>query len=114
MGAVEAALYNKPVIITDYGAPPEYIKTKYLIECGRQEITADDFLFQKGMVWGKPDFEQLMTYMKQAYDDRVYYQDHEWTKNVINPEKIKGEIRRFFKGWTQDDQSVVSKNALVF
>jgi glycosyltransferase involved in cell wall biosynthesis len=29
MGAVEAALYNKPVIITDYGAPREYIKTKY-------------------------------------------------------------------------------------
>jgi hypothetical protein len=28
MGAVEAALYNKPVIITDYGAPREYIKTK--------------------------------------------------------------------------------------
>lgn len=50
MGAVEAALYHKPVIITDYGAPSEYIKTKYLIECGRQEILEDDFLFQKGMV----------------------------------------------------------------
>jgi hypothetical protein len=66
------------------------------------------------MVWGKPDFEQLMKYMKQAYDDKVYYQDHTWTKDLINPEKVKGEIKRFFKGWTQDDQSVVSKNALVF
>jgi len=48
LGAVEAALYDKPVIVTDFGAPAEYIKTPYLIECDRQQITADDFLFQKG------------------------------------------------------------------
>jgi hypothetical protein len=65
-------------------------------------------------VWGKPDFEQLMKYMKQAYDDKVYYQDHTWTRDLINPEKVKGEIKRFFKGWTQDDQGVTSENALVF
>ena len=30
LGAVEAALRNKPVIITDFGGAPEYIKTPYL------------------------------------------------------------------------------------
>lgn len=114
MGAVEAALYNKPVIITDYGAPKEYIKTPFLIECGRQEIEQDDFLFQKGMVWGKPDFEQLKTFMKKAYDDKVYYQDHAWTRDLINPEKVKGEIKQFFRPRSQDTQKAVSDNALVF
>ena len=38
MGAVEAALHNKPVIITDYGGAPEYIKTPYTVPCGLQAI----------------------------------------------------------------------------
>jgi glycosyltransferase involved in cell wall biosynthesis len=96
MGAVEAALYDKPVIITEYGAPPEYIKTPYTIECGRQEIVQDDFLFQKGMVWGKPDFDQLMTHMKHAYDNKVYFQDHTWTKNLVSAETVGKELKGFF------------------
>jgi len=110
MGAVEAALYNKPVIITDYGAPPEYIKSRYTIECGRQEITQDDFLFQKGMVWGKPNFEQLLEFMKEAYDNRVYYQDHQWTRDQVDGNRIKNEIRVLF----DVDKKPVSENALVF
>ena len=31
MGAVEAAVRNKPVIITDYGGATEYIETPYTI-----------------------------------------------------------------------------------
>jgi glycosyltransferase involved in cell wall biosynthesis len=93
MGAVEAALYDKPVIITEYGAPPEYIKTPYLIECGRQEIACDDFLFQKGMVWGKPDFNQLMTHMKHAYDNKVKKQDHTWTRELVSEKNVKEEFK---------------------
>ena len=96
MGAVEAALYNKPVIITEYGAPPEYIKTPYTITCGRQAIEHDDFLFQKGMVWGKPDFDQLMTCMKHAYDNKVYFQDHTWTRDIVSGETIKNSIQDSF------------------
>lgn len=96
MGAVEAALYDKPVIITEYGAPPEYIKTPYTIECGRQEIPNDDFLFQKGMVWGKPDFDQLMTHMKHAYDNKVFTQDHTWTRQCVSPETIRNEFNKQF------------------
>ena len=110
MGAIEAALYNKPVIITDYGAPPEYIKTRYTIECGRQEILADDFLFQKGMVWGKPDFNQLVGFMKEAYDDKVYYQDHSWTRDQVDGKRIRNEIKKLF----DVDKKPVSENALVF
>ena len=52
MGPVEAALRDKPVIITNYGGSPEYVKTPYTIDCELQELEKDDFLFKKGMRWG--------------------------------------------------------------
>jgi len=110
MGAVEAALYNKPVITTDFGAQPEYINTRYLIRCGRQELPADDFLFQKGMVWGKPSFEDLLTYMKHAYENKVYYEEHEYTRKKVDPDTIRRDILNQF---SQGDKPV-SENALVF
>jgi len=88
MGAVEAALHNKPVIITDYGGAVEYIKTPYTIQCGLQEIPNDDFLFQKGMLWGKPDFDKLMTFMKDAYDKKLTYMNHDYTRQLVSAPEI--------------------------
>ena len=76
MGAIEAALRDKPVIITNYGGAPEYVKTPYTIDCELQELEKDDFLFKKGMVWGKPNFDQLLEFMRHAYDNRVRHIDH--------------------------------------
>jgi glycosyltransferase involved in cell wall biosynthesis len=92
MGAVEAALRNKPVIITDYGGAPEYIKTPYTIDCGLQELEQDDFLFKKGMVWGKPNFDQLLEFMRHAYDNRVREMDHEHTKKLVGRENVLKEF----------------------
>jgi glycosyltransferase involved in cell wall biosynthesis len=92
MGAVEAALRDKPVIITDYGGAPEYIKTPYTIDCGLQELEKDDFLFKKGMVWGKPNFDQLLEYMRHAYDNRVRHMDHLHTKNLVGRENVLEEF----------------------
>ena len=92
MGAVEAALRDKPVIITDYGAPSEYIKTPYTIDCGLQELERDDFLFKKGMVWGKPNFDQLLEYMRHAYDNRVRYMNHEHTRKIVGRENVLQEF----------------------
>jgi glycosyltransferase involved in cell wall biosynthesis len=88
MGAVEAALHNKPVIITEYGGAVEYIKTQYTIPCGRQELQNDDFLFQKGMVWGKPSFKHLMEYMKDAYTKKLTYMDHSHTRHITSLAEI--------------------------
>ncbi len=98
MGAVEAAVHDRPVIITDYGAPKEYIKTDYLIPCGRQEITCDDFLFKKGFTWGKPDFEYLLKYMKECYDGNIKYVNHQWTRDITNGKIIKKNIRNLLNG----------------
>ena len=92
MGAVEAALRDKPVIITNYGGAPEYIKTPYTIDCGLQELEKDDFLFKKGMVWGKPNFDQLLEFMRHAYDNRVRHMDHEHTKNLVGVKNVLEEF----------------------
>ncbi len=92
MGAVEAALRDKPVIITEYGGASEYIKTPYTIECGLQELEKDDFLFKKGMVWGDPNFDQLLEYMRHAYENRVRVMDHEHTKKLVGRESVLKEF----------------------
>ncbi len=92
MGAVEAAMRDKPVIISNYGGAPEYIKTPYTIDCGLQELERDDFLFKKGMVWGEPNFDQLLEFMKHAYDNRVRYMNHEHTKNLVGRKNVLEEF----------------------
>jgi glycosyltransferase involved in cell wall biosynthesis len=92
MGAVEAALRDKPVIITNYGGAPEYIKTPYTIDCEIQELDKDDFLFKKGMKWGKPNFDQLMEFMKSAYDNDVRYMRHDYTKHLVSKETVLSEF----------------------
>jgi glycosyltransferase involved in cell wall biosynthesis len=92
MGAIEAALRDKAVIITNYGGASEYIKTPYTIECGLQELEKDDFLFKKGMVWGDPNFDQLLEYMRHAYDNRVRVMNHEHTKKLVGRENVLKEF----------------------
>jgi len=92
MGAVEAALRDKPVIITNYGGAPEYVKTPYTIDCELQELEKDDFLFQKGMTWGNPKFDQLLEFMRHAFDNRVRHMDHEHTKNLVGRENVLKEF----------------------
>jgi glycosyltransferase involved in cell wall biosynthesis len=92
MGAVEAALRDKAVIITDYGGASEYVKTPYTIDCELQELEQDDFLFKKGMTWGKPNFDQLLEFMRHAYENRVRYMDHEHTKKLVGRENVLKEF----------------------
>lgn len=94
LGAVEAAMHDKPVIITEYGGAVEYIKTPYTVKCGRQLLENDDFLFQKGMEWGKPDFDQLLEFMNDAYEKRLRHMEHSYTRYVVGPDNVK---RQFLK-----------------
>jgi len=92
MGAVEAAMHDKPVIITDYGGAPEYVKTPYTIDCELQELQNDDFLFKKGMQWGKPNKEQLLEFMNDAYEKRLRYMDHSHTKRLVGKEHVSQQF----------------------
>lgn len=84
MGAVEAALHNRPVIITDYGGASEYIRTPFLIEAPKGPIGFDDFLFKKDMEWGHPSYEKLKQFMRECYEKRITYWNHEHTHNTVS------------------------------
>jgi len=94
MGAIEAAIRDKPVIITEYGASTEYIDTPYIIPCTLAPVGVDDFLFKKDMVWGNPDIESLMKYMKHAYDNKVTFAKSQKTFEIMQrvPEDLHSTI----------------------
>ena len=95
LGAVEAALRNKPVILPEYGGAPDYIKSDYMISCGTQEVPNDDFLFKKGMIWGKPNFEQLKEFMLDAHTKKVREVDHSFTRQRVSKEEISEQFKAF-------------------
>ena len=95
LGAVEAAMRDKPVIVPEYGGAPDYIKSDYMISCGTQEIPFDDFLFKRGMVWGKPDFEQLKEFMLDAYRKKIRKADHSFTRQRVSAAEIIEQFRAF-------------------
>lgn len=83
MGAVEAALHNKPVIITDYGGLKEYVKTPFVVKCVLRPIGFDDFLFTRDLVWGHPSYEDLVAHMATCYEQRIVKWDHTHTSGLL-------------------------------
>ena len=106
MGAIEAAIRDKPVIITNYGGAPEYIVTPYTIDCELQELSQDDFLFKKGMKWGKPNFDQLLEFMKHAYENDVRTSNHTFTREMVGKSAI---LREFALNITSDKHDNTSE-----
>lgn len=84
MGAVEAAMYDKPIIISDYGGLKEYVKTPYIVRCAKRPIGFDDFLFTKDLVWGHPDLGHLAELMKHCYYQGVNHWDHSFTRELVS------------------------------
>lgn len=105
LGAVEAALRDKPVIITGYGAPSEYVKTPYVIDCELGEVGVNDFLFKKDMLWGNPNFDQLLEFMRHAYENRVREMNHAYTRKLISKENVLHEFILNVMGEENDDTS---------
>jgi glycosyltransferase involved in cell wall biosynthesis len=95
MGAVEAAMMSKPVIITDYGGLKEYIKTPWVVACAKGPIGFDDFLFTKDLEWGRPSHEDLVRCLKECFEQRVTSWDHSWTRSLMDGVKgtLEGSMR---------------------
>ena len=83
MGAVEAALRGKPVIITDYGGLKEYVRTPFVVKCTMGPIGFDDFLFTRDLVWGHPSYDDLVQHMRTCYDQRIVTWDHPHTIGLL-------------------------------
>jgi len=83
MGAVEAALRDKPVIITDFGGLKEYVNTPWVVPCTKGPIGFNDFLFTADQNWGFPSGEALQTCMWDCYDKKVTSWDHSLTRELM-------------------------------
>lgn len=90
MGAIEAAMHHKPVIVPEFGATKEYIDTPWLVPCARKTVGIDDFLFQKDFVWGDPDPVKMIEFMKEVYEKRPET-IHEKTYQIMS--KIPIELK---------------------
>ena len=84
MGAVEAALRSKPVIITDYGGLKEYVQTPWVVKCTKGPIGFDDFLFKAEHEWGHPSYQDLVAHMKDCYEKQVKTWDHAHTHQLMS------------------------------
>ena len=94
MGAVEAALRSKPVVITDYGGLKEYVKTPWVVPCTTGPIGFDDFLFKKEHNWGHPDSVVLQAHLEDCFQKKVVAWDHSHTRELMD------EVTRW-PGWRQ-------------
>jgi glycosyltransferase involved in cell wall biosynthesis len=94
MGAVEAAMRDKPVIISEYGGLKEYVKTPWVISCDLGPIGFDDFLFTRDLVWGHPRLEDLVRHLKDCFEKRVTHWDHSHTREITRlPPSLTGADR---------------------
>jgi glycosyltransferase involved in cell wall biosynthesis len=84
MGAVEAALRSKPVVITDYGGLKEYVKTPWVVPCTTGAIGFDDFLFKKEHNWGHPDSAVLQAHLADCFQKKVTAWDHAHTRELMD------------------------------
>ena len=83
MGAVESALRDKPVIITDYGGLKEYVQTPWIVPCTVGPIGVDDFLFKKEHNWGWPNAAILQAHLKDCFEKKVTHWDHSHTRELM-------------------------------
>lgn len=84
MGAVEAALRNKPVIITTYGGLKEYVHTPFMVNADElTPVGQNDFLFTKDMLWGKPKLDDLVKHMRTCAENQLTSWDHAFSKALI-------------------------------
>jgi glycosyltransferase involved in cell wall biosynthesis len=83
MGAVEAALRSKPVIITDYGGLKEYVHTPWVVKCTKGQIGFNDFLFTADQEWGFPSGEDLQRCLRDCFEKKQASWDHSYTRELM-------------------------------
>lgn len=92
MGAVEAAVRDKPVIITDFGGLQEYVKTPFVIKTTPKQIGFEDFLYEPHMEWAEPSVEDLMRYMKHCFENRIRTWNHDHTRQLTSPGVLRAKF----------------------
>jgi glycosyltransferase involved in cell wall biosynthesis len=92
MGAVEAAVRNKPVIITSFGGLKEYLKTPFVVECSEECVGTYDFLYEPHMKWGNPSVESLIRHMKHCVENNIRTWDHSHTREFTSRDVLCAKL----------------------
>lgn len=108
MGAVEAAMKNKPVIITDYGGLKEYVKTPFVISTTETTVGFYDFLYEPHMKWGNPSFEDLVKHMKFCYENDIRTWNHTHTTQVTSGSVLRTKLSNFSLALTGSPIEILS------
>lgn len=98
MGAVEAALRDKPVIITDFGGLKEYVKTPFTVPCDSvREMGFSEFLFEPHMKWGFPSMEKLIEYMKHCHSHNIRTWNHAHTRDFTSRSMLHTKLSEYLR-----------------
>lgn len=92
MGAVEAAVRDKPVIITDFGGLQEYVKTPFVVKCTEEQVGTHDFLYEPHMIWGNPSFDDLVRHMRFCFENKIRKWDHAHTREFTSGRVLRTEF----------------------
>jgi hypothetical protein len=50
------------------------------------------------MLWGKPDPDKLLEYMRHAFENRVETCDHSWTRTMVSRDAVLQALESTFEG----------------
>ena len=93
LGIVEAAIRNKPIIMTDYGGQNDYVKTQWMVKTTKGKVGFDEFLFTKDMTWGIPDHDHYKELLKEVYLTSPKTIDHAHTTKLVSTKFIKNVLK---------------------
>lgn len=108
MGAVEAAMRNKPVIVTDYGGLKEYVHSPFVVTTTPSKVGMYDFLFEPDMMWGQPNMDDLIRHMKHCFENNVREWNHEHTREFTSGSVLRTKLADLSLALTGSSVEVLS------
>ena len=94
LGILEAAIRDKPIIMTDYGGQTDYVETPWLVKTQMGSVGFDEFLYTKNMKWGIPDHDDYKRMLKDVYDKSVKKHDHQNTRKLVSMKNIRKILKK--------------------
>ena len=89
LGILEAAIRDKPIIMTDYGGQSEYVETPWMVKTQMGPVGFDEFLYTKNMQWGIPEYDEYKRMLQDVYDKDVKKYDHQETRKLVSMKNIR-------------------------
>ena len=94
LGIIEAAIRQKPIIMTDYGGQNDYVKTPWLVKTTKGNVPFNEFLFTTDMTWGIPDTSHYIDLLKEVYHTSPKTYNHDDTRRLVSQKSITKILKK--------------------